>query len=120
MSANEDSLQKGKNLYNEGKLTEALQQFELLIRSDTSNTEAKKLAGVTYLRLQQYDKAIPYFEQLERVSLYSNSGKFYHALTLMKRNLPGDDQKARLLLQEVVENDLHEKETAKEWLDKKW
>ena len=120
MSSKQDSMQQAKNLYNDGKLTEALQQFENLTQSDTSNTEAKKFAGLTSLRLQQYDKALGYFGQLENYpGLYANPGKFYHALTLMKRNLSGDTEVAKRLLQQVVEKDLDKKEIAEEWL-KKW
>jgi len=36
----------------------------------------------------------------------------------MKRNGPGDEQKARQYLQRVVDQDLGEKETALQWLDK--
>ena len=115
----EDSLQKGERLYKEGKFTEALNQFETILSTDTGNTEAKKFAGIVSLQLHQYDKAIEYFIRVENTKLFSNPGKFYHALTLMKRNQPGDLQVAKQLLKEVVDNDLEEKETAEEWL-RKW
>ena len=51
--------------------------------------------------------------------LFSNPGKFYHALTLMKRNLPGDKDKSYQLLNDVVTNNLAEKNEAEKWL-KKW
>jgi tetratricopeptide (TPR) repeat protein len=88
--------------------------------NDTSLFEVKKYAGIVSLRLGQYDKAINYFSQLANYTqLYANPGKFYHALTLMKRNRPGDKQTAKILLEQVVQNDLEEKETAQQWL-KKW
>jgi len=119
MSGRADSIQKGKNLFNEGKLKEALLQFESIIQNDTSSFEAKKYAGIVSLRLEEYDKAIRYFTQLESyTTLYANPGKFYHALTLLKRNLPGDKQEAKNLLEQVVQQDLEGRETAEGWLKK--
>jgi tetratricopeptide (TPR) repeat protein len=115
----ENSLQKGRRLYNEGKFTEALGQFENIIKTDTGDTEAKINAGIASLKLQQYDKAIEYFKQVENTTLYSNPGKFYQALTLMKRSSPNDKQEARILLEQVVQNDLEGREEAEEWL-KEW
>lgn len=119
MSSREDSLQTGLRIYNEGRLEAALKHFETMALNDTTFIEAKKYAGIVSLRLGQYDKAINYFSQLENIRLYANPGKFYHALTLMKRNLPGDTDTAKQLLQQVVENDLEGKKDAEEWL-KKW
>lgn len=119
MGTTEDTIQKGLRLYNEGKQEEALQIFEELAKTDTASSDAKKFAGIVSLRLGQYDKAISYFTALARNSLYGNPGKFYHAITLMKRNQPGDKQQAKALLQQVVDEDLDEKEVAREWL-RKW
>lgn len=119
MGDNKDSLQTGLNLYNAGRLEEALKQFESIVLSDTSFFEAKKYAGIVSLRLREYDKAINYFSEVENTKLHANPGKFYHALTLMKRNQPQDKQEAKRLLQQVVENGLAENETAERWL-KKW
>jgi tetratricopeptide (TPR) repeat protein len=82
------------------------------------NDVALKNLGLTYLRLGNYDKALTYFRQLEKYALYSNPAIFYQALTLMKRNQPGDKEKAKELLQRVRDNDLEGKEFAEKWLDK--
>ncbi len=115
----EDSLQAGLRLFNEGRLEESLKQFEALILNDTTFIEAKKYAGIVSLRLGYYDKAIIYFSQFENIHLYVNPAKFYHALTLVKRNRPGDKQQAKILLENVVKNDLYGAKAAKDWL-KKW
>lgn len=115
-----DSLQAGLQLYNEGRFTQALAMFESLAVGDAYNYEAEKYAGIVSLQLNQYDKALQYFTQLEnQKGLYVNPGKFYQALTLMKRNRTGDKVAARDLLQQVVELDLEGKEYAQKWL-KKW
>lgn len=119
MSARTDSLQAGLRLYNDGKYSEALAQFESIIRTDSSAFSAKEFAGISALRLKEYNKALAWFEQLETYKgLYSNRGPFLEAVTLMKRDLPGDAAKAKLLLQKIVSDDLEGKEFAQEWLKK--
>ena len=116
MAGNEDSLDAAIRLYNENKLPEALRQFEMIIQSDSIAVLPKKMAGIVSLRLENYDRAIDYFTQLEKLSLYSNPGKLYHAIALIKRNRNSDKEMIKQLLQQVVEQDLEGKETAQEWL----
>ena len=119
MGDNKDSLQNALRLYNEGKLTSSLDQLERIIQADTSDFTAKKYAGIVSLRLENYDRALSYFNQLEnRRGLYSNPAVFYKAITLMKRNQSGDKQQAELLLHQVVNKNLDGKEIAHEWLKK--
>ncbi len=88
MGSDNDLLSRSKNLFNEGKLDEVLITLEPLVQKDSSNYEALEIAGIAALRLEQYDKAISYFQRLENYpkKLITNPGKFYHALTLIKRN----------------------------------
>ncbi|HTI89756.1 MAG TPA: tetratricopeptide repeat protein [Puia sp.] len=121
MSSVQDSLQKAIALYNQGQLPEALTRFQQLLQQDSARPQAKIYSGIVCLRLQQYDKALDYFQQLEAdTALYSNPALFYQSLTLMKRNHPGDSQKARQLLQLVVDRDLDKKEDAQQLLLKHW
>ena len=120
MGTERDSIQNGLRLYNEEQYDSAIQQFETILQKDTGNYVAKRYLGIVYLRVGNYDKSLQYFQQLENYSLYSNPGIFYQSLTLLKRNQPGDKQKARQLLQRVVEQHLEHEETAQQWLDKKW
>ena len=119
MSGRSDSLQDGLRLYNEGKPSEALIQFEKIIRSDSSNFTAKTYAGISALRLKEYDKALAWFEELETYSgLYANPALLYQALTLMERNQSGDEARVKQLLQRIVQNNLEGKQTAQKWLRK--
>jgi tetratricopeptide (TPR) repeat protein len=121
MEAKTDNLQGSLSLYNEGKFRKALQQLEKVITLDSTSLAAKENAGIVSLRLREYDKALFYFQQLENYpGAHSNPGKFYHALTLLKRNHPGDVQEARILLVQVRDENLEGKETAKDWLDSSW
>jgi tetratricopeptide (TPR) repeat protein len=119
MSGRSDSLQTGLRLYNDGKFSEALTQFENIIRSDSSAFAAKQYAGISAFRLKEYDRALSYFKQMGTYKgLYSNPSQILQAVTLMERNLPGDAAKAKQLLQEIVSDDLEGKEYAQEWLKK--
>jgi tetratricopeptide (TPR) repeat protein len=119
MSGRSDSLQTGLRLYNDGKFSEALTQFENIIRSDSSAFAAKQYAGISAFRLKEYDRALSYFKQMGTYKgLYSNPSQILQAVTLMERNLPGDATKAKQLLQEIVSDNLEGKEYAQEWLKK--
>ncbi|MBS1604021.1 MAG: hypothetical protein JST42_15240 [Bacteroidetes bacterium] len=121
MSSVQDSLQKAIALYNEDRLPEAQAQFERLLERDSARAQARIYSGIVCLRLEEYDKALNYFRQLEAdTTLYNNPALFYESLTLMKRNHPGDSQKARQLLQLVVDRDLDKKEDAQRLLLKHW
>jgi tetratricopeptide (TPR) repeat protein len=119
MSGKLDEMQTGLSLYNDGKFGEALQQFEKLIARDSISFEAKKNAGIVSLKLKDYDKALDYFTQIENDTRFSNPAKLYKAITLMERNGVSDKDQAKELLQQIVQNNLEGKETARQWI-KKW
>jgi tetratricopeptide (TPR) repeat protein len=113
----EDSLlHNAKQLFNNNKLEEALLQFEKIVAAYPDASEPKRLAGIVSMRLKDYDKAIGYFSQLENLQLYSNPGKLYHALALIKRDRPGDRKNAKQILEFVIAKNLEGKETARNWL----
>jgi hypothetical protein len=106
MDGNADSLQMGLRFFNEQKLSEAQLIFEDILRRKHSDSEAIKYAGITALRLKKYDKAIGYFQALSKqTNLYSNPGKFYEALALMKQQ-PVNKKEVEILLKEVIDNNL--------------
>ncbi|MEJ7766401.1 MAG: hypothetical protein WKF89_01220 [Chitinophagaceae bacterium] len=112
------NMENGKRLYNEGKFEQALQTFEELRKIDSTEFFASEFAGITALQLKNYDKAASYFEQMERhTAMYVNPGRFYHALTLMKRNKPGDQELAASLLKDVVKRKLSGKDEAQRFLN---
>ena len=118
MSGTKDSVQTALRYYNEGKLNEALGMFEKLSESHPSDHKVKEYAGIVSLRLADYDKSLKHFRELEAlVNLYANPGKFYVALTLMKRSGPGDIVEAKKLLQQVIDQRLEHDADARELLD---
>jgi tetratricopeptide (TPR) repeat protein len=116
MNNSTDSLQVARQWYNESRLTETGQLLERRLQADPQNGEALNLAGIVSLRKNDFDKAITYFTTLEKMPLYANPGKFHHALTLIKRDLDEDRSQAKILLQQVVNENLEGKELAADWL----
>jgi tetratricopeptide (TPR) repeat protein len=113
MDGNVDSLQMGLRFFNEQKLYEAQIIFEDILRRKNSDSEAIKYAGITAMRLKKYDKAINYFQSLSKqTSQYSNPGKFYEALALMKQQ-PANKKEIEILLKEVIDKNLEGNEEAK-------
>ncbi len=106
MDGNSDSLQVGLRLFNEQKLYEAQVIFKKILQRKNSDSKAIKYAGITALRLKQYDKAIVYFQALsQQKNLYSNPGKFYEALALMQQQ-PINKKEVEKILNEVIDNNL--------------
>ncbi len=112
MDANTDSLQMGLRLFNDQKLREAQIVFDNILHEKNNDSEAIKYAGITALRLGEYDKALEHFHSLSKqTNLFSNPGKFYEAITLMKRK-PVNKKEIDDLLQEVIDNNLEGKSEA--------
>jgi tetratricopeptide (TPR) repeat protein len=119
MDASHDSLQLGIAAYKNKDYAKALGYFEGVAKQDTANSDAKKYTGLTYIQLNNYDKAIEQFDALANMKgLYYNPGDFLKAVALLKRNKSGDEATAKILLQQVVNENESEKETAEEWLKK--
>lgn len=117
MSGRSDTLQQGIGLYNQGKLPQAAQLFDAWLVQHATDSDAQRLAGLTALRLKQYDQAINHFQQLSRrTDLYANPGPFYEALARIQRNRPEDAEAVQQLLKRVVQEGLPGKAEAVEWM----
>lgn len=113
----EAELAKGISAFNERDYARAEAAFLSLSDNNELAPETTKYLGITYLRTEQYDKAIEQFNKLISFNnLYSNPGKFYLAVTLMKRSEEGDNEKAKDLLQQVVSERLPGNREASDWL----
>ncbi len=113
-----DTMRLATDHYNNGKYEAALPLFENYTKVHPDHDEARLNAGITALKSGNYQKAIEFFSIHEKVDLYANPAKFYHAVTLMKRNEPGDQEAAKKLLEEVVRLNLDKKDKAEKWLKK--
>jgi tetratricopeptide (TPR) repeat protein len=117
MNVTSDSLQQGIAAYNNKDYVSALQLFEKVYQSNPANSKAKKNIGLVYLATKQYDKALQQFEQLANTpGLHENPGLFLQAVTLLERNKPGDQARAKELLQQVVRQKTEGSKEAAKWL----
>lgn len=99
MGAKEDSLELGKQMYNDEKYLEAKAIFDKL-----TDPKALEFAGLSALKTKNYLYAQKAFEKLAQNSdLIENKGKFYLALTYLQQ---GEKQKAETLLQEIKKEGL--------------
>jgi tetratricopeptide (TPR) repeat protein len=115
MSSGADSMQLGITAFNNKEYPKAEAIFQQLLKNKPSDPDLLKYLGIVYLKTNQYDKALVQFEALSRTQLYANTGPFYQALTLLKRSAKGDKEKAKLLLQEVVQKGLPGEKEAEKW-----
>ena len=113
-----DTMRLATDYYNSGKYDAAMPLFESYSKAHPDHDEARLNAGIAALKSGNYSKAIEIFTVHGKVDLYSNPAKFYHAVTLMKRNQSGDQETAKKLLEEVVRLNLDKKDKAEEWLKK--
>lgn len=120
MGTQNDSIQMGIAYFNKGKLDSASIVFQNILSRDSSLIEINTLEGKTLTRLGQYEKALVYFQKTASdKTAFDNPGVFYQAVVLLKRDGPYDREKAKILLEKVVSNNLTGAETATKWL-KKW
>jgi tetratricopeptide (TPR) repeat protein len=116
MGVNVDSMRLATEYFNKGNYVAALPLFEGFSRNHPDNDEARLNTGITALKIGDYQKAIYYFGTHEKVDLYANPAKFYHAVALLKRNQQGDKAEAKVLLEQIVKQNLDKKDKASEWL----
>jgi tetratricopeptide (TPR) repeat protein len=118
MGDTRDSIQLAADSYNKGQYATSAKICEQILERDSLNAEAKKIAGIVSLKLLDYDKAIKYFQQLgNQKNLYSNPGKFYEAIALLKSGSPSDQKRAEVLLKAVIDGNLEGKNEAMKWLE---
>ncbi|HRP55936.1 tetratricopeptide repeat protein [Agriterribacter sp.] len=119
MDGAKDSLQQGIAAYNDSAYARAVQLFEAVYKAHPGNSDALKYAGTTYLVTKEYNKALQCFDELAaKKGLFSNSGTFLKAVTLLQRNQPGDKEQATQLLQQVVNEKADGSKEAERWLRK--
>jgi tetratricopeptide (TPR) repeat protein len=119
MDASHDSLQSGIEAYNNKNYAKALQFFLDVQKTDPSNSDAKKYAGLAYLQQKYYDSALHEFDELAAMKgLFGNPGDFLKAVTLIERGKPGDKEVAEKLLEKVVTKKEEGSDKAAEWQKK--
>ncbi|HYK47506.1 MAG TPA: tetratricopeptide repeat protein [Parafilimonas sp.] len=113
-----DSMALGKSAYNDKQYDKAGQVFDAFGKDHPDISDAKKLAGLSYLKQKNYDAALTQFDELAKMDLHINSGDFLKAVTLLERNNPGDKEEAKKLLQKVIDGQEDGSDKAQEWIKK--
>lgn len=117
MGSASGNLVAGIEAFNREDFSRAETNFRSLSDNADLVPETTRYLGIIYLRTGQYEKAMEQFNKLISYTyLYANSGKFYLAITLMKRSKEGDEEEAKELLQEVVTQKLPGYKEASDWL----
>jgi tetratricopeptide (TPR) repeat protein len=111
-----DSLKSGISAYNAKSYTDAEHFFKPLSIKQNATPAATEDLGLTYLAQKRYDEALKTFDQLAAMTLHINKGKFYKALTLMARSKGTDNQQAKQILQEIIDNNLYGEQEARNWI----
>lgn len=119
LDASRDSMQMGISEYKQKNYQHAALLFEGVKNKDSANSDAKKYAGLCYLQLKDYDKAIASFKELSAIKgLYSNPGDILQATTMLQRDATGDKEAAKVLLEKVVQQNEDGSDVAKKMLEK--
>ena len=117
MGSASGNLGAGIEAFNREDFSRAETNFRSLSDDADLGPEITRYLGIIFLRTGQYDKAIEQFNKLISYTyLYANPGKFYLAITLMKRSNEGDEEEAKELLQEIVLQKLPGYMEASDWL----
>lgn len=111
-----DSLQRGVVAYSNEDYDKALLIFNKVYKAHPEKSDAKKYAGLVYLVRKDYDKALHQFNELGKRNLRSRPEVLLKAVTYIKRNLEGDKERAKKLLQQVVQQNLEGSNKARELL----
>jgi len=117
MGGETDSLALGVGAFNKKDFKTAEVIFRSLGQNEALAPETTKYLGITYLVTGQYTQAIEQFNKLiSFTNLYANPGKFYLAITLMKRGKDGDKAEAKKLLNDVETQKLPGYKEASIWM----
>jgi hypothetical protein len=119
MAGQRDSLQLGIEAFNQKDYASAERIFLALAKQEDQASEAVKNLGILYLVTGRYDQALTAFDSLAAKDLHANPGPFYKAVTLLKRSQGQDREEARVLLQQVIDDQLPGSKEAEQWI-KKW
>jgi tetratricopeptide (TPR) repeat protein len=113
----DDSIQLAVTHYNRGQYGTAMKICTEILERDPQHAAANRIAGIVSMKRLDYKNAIHYFNKLSQLKgISDNPGKFYEAVALLQSGLAEDEQRAKKLLREVIDEDLYGKEEAGKWM----
>jgi tetratricopeptide (TPR) repeat protein len=106
---------KAMEKYNAGKYSEALVFFEQALAAEPLNTEALFYSAISYLGINQPDKAISNLDKViaQNASAYTSPATWYKSLAYIKK---GDKKNARVLLEQLQKGNSSYKQKAADTL----
>ena len=107
----EQFLNDGLRAFHDGKYGRCIEKMEVLKKNNEKDLNAAFYMGVSYVKLEMFEKAIKMFDEILNSSnnVFHEEAKWYKALALIER---GDDEAAKVLLNEIAAKDGFYKEKA--------
>lgn len=111
----EQFLNDGLRAFHDGKYGRCIEKMEILKKNNPKDLNASFYMGVSYVKLEMFEKAILMFDEIINSSnnIFHEEAKWYKALALIGN---GDDEAAKVLLSEIAAKDGFYKEKAVEKL----
>jgi tetratricopeptide (TPR) repeat protein len=102
--------------YEAGEFAEASELFDQILKQDPQNQDALFYGAVSFLSLEKANKAINNLEKLQEImpQTYEQDAQWYLSLAYLKKKKKAEAEK---LLNEIIENEGHYMQRAKEALD---
>jgi hypothetical protein len=107
----EQFLNDGLRAFHDGKYGRCIEKMEVLKKSNDKDLNAAFYMGVSYVKLEMFEKAIKMFDEVLNASnnVFHEEAKWYKALALIGN---GDEAAAKVLLSEIAAKDGFYKEKA--------
>jgi hypothetical protein len=111
----EQFLNEGLKAFHNGHYGRCIEKMEVLRKSDPNDLNAAFYMGVSYVKLEMYEKAIPFFDQILNSpnNVFHEEANWYKALALIGN---GNTEAAKKVLTEISQKDGFYKEKAAEKL----
>lgn len=107
----EQFLNDGLRAFHDGKYGRCIEKMEVLKKNNEKDLNATFYMGVSYVKLEMFEKAIKMFDEILNASnnVFHEEAKWYKTLALIGN---GDDAAAKVLLNEIASGNGFYKEKA--------
>jgi tetratricopeptide (TPR) repeat protein len=107
----EDFLNDGLKAFHDGHYGRCIEKMEVLKKNNANDLNAAFYIGVSYVKLEMFAKAIPYFDQVlnSTNNVFHEEASWYKALALIGN---GNVEAGKKLLEEISQTDGFYKEKA--------
>ncbi len=97
----ENFLNAGLKAFHDGRYGRCIEKMEVLRKADPADPNALFYMGVSYVKLEMYDKAIPLFDAILQAknNVFHEEARWYKTQALLGK---GDTESAKQLLNEIA------------------